>query len=247
MAHGVLPGVQDVIDDFWNSDGMFDLCENIGAVAPHFPRVAFHDAEVCSHGWGQISLIDHQEVRLSQTGPTFPGNLIATSDVDHLNGVVCQFPAEAGCQIIAAGFEEKDVRLELLVEFFQGNQVGRDVLPNGGVGATTGLNRTDSSGIEGLIANQEFAVFPGEDVVGHGGKLHPVSEVSTELQHQSRLPTADWPADTHGEGSLMKISMQGALSIMKMAGVIQMFMGMSNRTVVMSVGVGVRVRMHGES
>ena len=89
VAHGVLPGVQDVIDDFGDSDGMFDLRENIGAVAPHFPRVAFHDAEVCSDGRGQIGLIDHQQVRLSQTGAAFSGYLIATGDVDHLNGVVC--------------------------------------------------------------------------------------------------------------------------------------------------------------
>ena len=55
------------------------------------------------------------------------------------------------------------------------------------------------SGCQRLVADEELAILPREDVVGHGGEVHAVAQPAAQLQHQRRLAAADRPADADGE------------------------------------------------
>ncbi len=59
--------------------------------------------EICPHCLRQIGLVYHQQVRLRNARSTFPGDFVATGDVDHVDGEVCQFPTEMSRQVISAG------------------------------------------------------------------------------------------------------------------------------------------------
>jgi hypothetical protein len=51
-AAGVLPGVEDVVDDLGDADTVADLREEEGADSPHALRVAGHEVEACAVGEG---------------------------------------------------------------------------------------------------------------------------------------------------------------------------------------------------
>jgi hypothetical protein len=108
-AAGVLPGVEDVPDDLGDTDAVADLREEEGANAPHPLGVAGHDVEVGSHGRGQVGLVDDEEVALGEAGSTLAGDLVAS------------------------GFDEEEVGVELALEFLEGEEVGGDVVADGGV------------------------------------------------------------------------------------------------------------------
>jgi hypothetical protein len=47
---GVLPGVNDLMNDLFRANAMFDLRENEGARAAHFFGISFHDGKIGAHG-----------------------------------------------------------------------------------------------------------------------------------------------------------------------------------------------------
>jgi hypothetical protein len=51
-AAGVLPRVEDVMDDFLQPHTVFDLGKDEGAGAAHFKGVAFHPFQIRAHGFG---------------------------------------------------------------------------------------------------------------------------------------------------------------------------------------------------
>lgn len=54
------------------------------------------------------------------------------------------------------------------MEGLQGEEIGADVLADGGVRAAAGFDGADAAGGQGLVAGEEFGVFAGEDVVSDG-------------------------------------------------------------------------------
>ena len=226
-AEGVLVGVEDVRNDFGEADVVFDLGEDVGAGAAHFFRVAFHDGEVCADGGGEVGFVDDEEVGLGDAGAAFARDFIAAGDVDDLDGVVGKFAAEAGGEIVTAGFEQEDVGAEFLMEIFEGEKIGGDVFADGGVRAATGFDGADAFGGEGFVADEKFAVFFGENVVRDGGDAEAVAEMAAELEHEGGFAAADGAAHADGEGALGEVAVEREIAIVEVTGVIQVFVGVA--------------------
>lgn len=240
-AEGVLSGVEDVIGDAIDADGAFDLGEDVGAVAAHPEGVAFHDGEVGADRGREVDFVDDQEVALGDARAAFAGDFVAACDVDHLDGEVGQFPAEAGGEVIAAGFEEEEVGVETAVEVFEGEQVGGDILADGGVGAAAGFDGGDAIGFEGVMADQELGVLTGEDVVGDGAEVQLIAEGEAQLEHESGLAAADGTADADGEGAAVEVAVERGLALVEVPGVIEVFVGVPVTVAVAVVVVGMAV------
>ena len=169
-ALGVLPSVAEVGDDGFHADAVLYLGKNEGAGAANHFGVAFHDGEVGANASGEVGFVDDKEVGLGDAGATFAGDFVAATNIDHLNGEIGEFAAEAGGKVVAPRFDEQDLRLELAVEFLQGHEVGGDVFTDGGVGAAAGFDGADAGWFQGLVLGEKLAVFLGENVIGNGGK-----------------------------------------------------------------------------
>ena len=126
------------------------------------------------------------------------------------------------------------------MKLLQGQQVGGDILANGGVRTSSRLDGPDPFRRQGAVLGQELAVFPGEDIIRDRGQIHSIPQPQAQLQHQRGLTAADRSADSHGKCALPEIAIQRPLPIMKMTGMIQMFVRMAVGTI---VGVSVRVRV----
>ena len=218
---GVLPGVRDVVNYFIHTDAVFNLRENERPRAPHFFRVALHHLQISAYAGGEVGLVDNQQVGLRDAGPAFARNFVTAADVNHLNGIVCQFTAEAGSQIVAARLNEQHLRLEFGLQVIERQQVRGDVLTNGGVGTAAGFHGANALRRQRLMLRQKLRIFPGENVVGHGGNIHGRPQPQAKLQHQSRLAAADRPADADGEGPLVKIAVKRPFAFVKMAGLVR--------------------------
>ena len=168
---GMLPGMNDVADYFIHAGTVTDLRENERAGAAHLAGVAIHDAQVRPYGRSQVGLVDDQQIGLGDAGSAFARNLVAASHVNDINSVIGQFAAEMGGQVVAAGFQQQKLGMKLLLQFLQGQQVGGNILANGGVGATAGFDGAYAIGLQGLVADEEFTVFLGENVIGDGGDV----------------------------------------------------------------------------
>ena len=62
--------------------------------------------QIRPNGLGEIGFVDHQQIGLRNAGAAFARNFVAAGDVDDLDGVIGEFTAETGGQIVAAGFDE---------------------------------------------------------------------------------------------------------------------------------------------
>lgn len=261
-AESVLTGVQNVGHDAVDALAGLDLGEDEGSVAAHSQGVTFHDAQVRAYCGREIDLVDHQQIALGDAGAALAGDLVAAGNVDDLNGEVGEFPTEAGRQIIAARLDQEQVRTELRMQVFERKQVGGDVLPNRGMRASSGFDGADACRFERAMADQEFPVLAGEDIVGDGAQAEAITQGEAQLQHQRGLPTAHRAADPNREGPSREIAVQGLIPQMKMPGMIEVLVGMPvlmPMTVVMAMtvhrgvivgvirarGVGVRWRHFG--
>jgi len=173
---------------------------------------------------------------LGDAGAAFARDFVTASDVDDVDGVIGEFAAEVGGQVVATGFDEEEFGLELAVEFFEGEEVGGDVFADGGVGATAGLDGADAVGVEGFVAHEEFAVFFGEDVVGDGSDLVAIAELTTEGKHEGGFAAANGTADADGKGASGKVAGEGLFTAGEVAGAVPVFVGVG----VVGMGMGVR-------
>ncbi len=95
--------------------------------------------------------------------------------------------------------------MEAIVQFFQRDEVGRDVFANGGVRAATRFHGIDPLGRQCLVADQELRVFACEDVIGHYGQRKSISQFPAECQHERGFPAAHRTADSDRERAPAKI------------------------------------------
>ena len=242
-AEGVLAGVEDVGDDTVHADGAFHLGEDVGSLAAHLQRVAFHDGEVGADRGGEVDFVDDQEVALGDAGAAFARDFVAAGDVDDLDGEIREFPAEAGGEVVATGLDEEQFGSELAVQVFEGEEVGGDVLANGGVRAAAGFDGTDSGGFQGAVADEELSVFAGEDVVGDGAEAQAVAEGEAELEHERGFAAADRTTDTDGEGASGEVAGEGAVAEVEVPRMIEVFVGVAVGAVGVPGGVRGVVRM----
>lgn len=239
-ASRVLAGVQDVSDDLIEPNAVLHLREDVGAAAAHLLRIPIHHGKISANRGSEVGLVDYQEIGLRDAWTAFARDFVPTRDVDDLDRVVRQFATEAGGQIVAAGFEQENVRAEAAMQFFERHEVGRNVFANGGVRTATRLHRANALSRQGIVAHEEFAVFLGENVVGDGGDIQPVPEALAELKHEGGLAAADRAADADGERTLLEIPVKRQIAFVKMTGMLHVFVSMA---VAMRVIVAVTMRM----
>ncbi len=231
----MLPGVQQVVDDVIHAAAMFHLRENDWARTTHGLGIARHHIQIGANGHRQVGFVDDQQVGLSDPGTAFAGDLVATRHINDVNRIVGQFPAEVGRQIVAAGFEQQDFRMEQAVQFLQREQVRRNVLADGGMGTSAGFHGADSRGVQGLVADEEFTVLAGEDVVGDGGDVPVFAKTPAELEHQRGLAAADGAAHANGEGPPLEITIQRQLALVEMTRMVEVLVGVAAGSVMMLV------------
>src|ERR1051326_1496235 len=97
--------------------------------------------------------------------------------------------------------------------------------------ASACFHGADTSRFQGTVAHEEFSVFFGEDVVGHGGKAHTVTQSQTELEHESGLAASDRSPHAHGERTLAEVARPPRVAFVKAARVRPMIMVMIVRIV----------------
>lgn len=147
---------------------LLHLGENRRPALAHLPRVALHDAQIGTHGLGEIGLVDDEEIALGDAGAALAGHLVAAADVDDVDDEVGQLAAVVGGEVVTARLDEQQVRRELAVQVLEGGQVRRDVLAHRRVRTPARLDGADPRCRQRPVPRQELGVLAREDVVGHG-------------------------------------------------------------------------------
>lgn len=76
LTVGMIPGMEDVMQDVIDADSVFDLGEDEGTGAAHGSGVAGHDFEVGADGGSEVGFVDHEKVALGEAGTAFAGVLV---------------------------------------------------------------------------------------------------------------------------------------------------------------------------
>jgi len=122
--------------------------------------------------FGNVDLVDDQQVGFGDAGAAFAGDLVAGGHVDHVQGEVAQFRAESGGEVVAAGFHQHQFQARVTaLQVVDGGQVHGSILADGGMRAAAGFHAQDAVCGQGFVAQQEVGVFPGVDVVGDHGDV----------------------------------------------------------------------------
>ena len=130
--------------------------------------------------------------------------------------------------------------MEGAMQLLQCQQIGGDVLADGGVRTTAGFHGTNAFGRQRLMSGKKFPVFAGKDIIGDHGNVHFPAELKAKLEHERGLAAAHGAAHAHGEGALPEITVERRIAVMKMAGMIQEIVGMA----VAFVGAGMEMKFH---
>jgi len=230
-AAGVLPGVQQLGGDLVHTGAVLDLGENKRAGPAHLSGVALHHRQIGADGRRQIGFVDDEKIGLGDAGAAFARDFVAAGDVNNIDGVVRQLAAEMRGQIITARFEEEEVGMKFLLQFFQGEEVGGNILADGGVRAAAGLHRANAPGIERFMADQKFAVLLRENIVGHSRQTRAAAQPLAKREHQRGLAAADRTSNTDGKGALMEVAPKRLFTVKERTRMDGVFMGMAIGTV----------------
>lgn len=131
----------DKADDFIETVTLFQVAEEEWTVSAHFFGVPGHYLKGGPHQWGQIGLIDNQQVRFGYARSSFAGDFLTGCDVDDVERKVCQFGAEGGGQVVAATLHKDDVQEgKGSGQPGYGFQVDGCILPDGGMGTAAGFH-----------------------------------------------------------------------------------------------------------
>jgi len=137
------PRGEDVLDDLLHAPSVFDLGEEKWPVTPHRCCISFHNLKISPDRRSQISFVDDKKVRLCNARTALARNFVAPGDVDHIDCVIRKFAAEVGCKIIAAAFQQQQVRMMPLVQVLQRKKICGDIFTNGGMRAAAGFDGAD--------------------------------------------------------------------------------------------------------
>lgn len=241
-AQRVLPGVDDIVSNLHHTLAMFHLREDERPVSAHPPGVPLHHVQICANRGGQVGFIDDKQITLSDARASFARDLVAPGDIDHLDGVIGQFATEAGGQIVAPGFQEKKIRAELCVQFLQSHQVGGNIFANRRMGATAGFHGANALGGKRIVSCQKLAVFPREDVVGHGRQAQFSAQLPAELKHERGLPAPHRTTHADREGAFAIVPVQREIPVVEMTGSTEMLVSVMVGTVIVGMGRGMTHR-----
>jgi hypothetical protein len=220
-AGSVLKSVQDLTHDSLDSNSIFHLGKNERAITAHFSAIPLHDGQVCSDGFRQIRFIDHQQVALRDSRTAFAGDLVSSRNVDHL---------ETGREIVSAGFNQEKLRLEEAMQILQREQIRRNILADGRVRATSGLDSPDAFTGKRLVLGEKIPIFSSKYVIGDDSDTHDRVQLSAKLQHQSGLAASHGASDADGESATTEIPIDGQIALVKRTGVIEVFVSVPDTT-----------------
>lgn len=115
-----LPSTQNKIDNILHSRTTLHDRKDRRSTLAHLRRIPLHDRQISTHCLSKVDLVHDQQIRARDTGSTLTGHLITTSDINHVDDEISQLATVVGSEVVAAGFDEKEVGLELSVQGLQG-------------------------------------------------------------------------------------------------------------------------------
>jgi hypothetical protein len=113
------------------------------------------------------------------------------------------------------------------MKFFEGQQVGGNILTYGSVRTATRLYSPNPSGFEGLMTNEKLSIFFRENVVGYGRDIQSVAQFLAQGQHERSFAAANRPADAYGKRAPGKIPRKWQGASMKASGMIEVFVSVA--------------------
>jgi hypothetical protein len=235
----------DAVDNLIATKTVSHLSEHKRAGATHLSGVVFHHLEVGTDGLGEIGFVDDKKICLRNARSAFPGNFIATGDINDLDREVSQFPAETGGEVVTTRFDEQHVRLKPAVQLLERQQVRRNVLTNRSMRTTAGLDGTDAFGGKRVLAGEELAVFTCKDVIGNNGDAEPLAQPKTELQEQGGFAASNRATHADSKGALAEVTAEREFPFVEMTGMTERIVGMS--VVVVMRRMGMELDGHGVS
>jgi hypothetical protein len=236
---GVLPGVDHVVNDILHTMTMFDLCENNRARSAHFLRILFHDFEVGPHCRREIRFVDHKEVGLGDAWAPFARNFITAGDINDLDGVIGQLTTETGSEIVATRLNQEELRFKLAVEFFESEQVRRNILTDRSVRAAASFHRANAFGGQGVVPGEELSVLTRENIIRDRGDIILFAHAQAKLEHKSGFAATNRATNADSECTLRKIPVERKLPFVEVTWMLEMFVGMAVSAMIMLVGVRV--------
>ena len=169
------------------------------ALVPHPARLGHHGWTIDMHIGGQIKLIDHQQIRLHDSGTPLTRNIVALPDINHKHPPIHEIQREGRGKIVAATFDDDQVKIgESLFEIFGCSDVKGWVLANNRMWTRTGLDRPDLGGVNQATSFNAFSIFAGYKVIGDNRNVYASRcEGRQKSLDQGSLARPDRPADAN--------------------------------------------------
>lgn len=159
-------------------------------------RVSLHHAEVGPDEWGEVDLVNDEEIAGANRGSTFSWDFVSFGDIDDVNERIDQLWGKGGGEIVAAAFDEQQLETgEFRLQCTTGLLVHRRVVADRGVRTSAGFDSSDPFGRQCRVPNEELSILRAIDVIGHYGHRVTLAQALTELEAKHRLARADWAAD----------------------------------------------------
>src|SRR5581483_3554764 len=115
---------------------------------------------------GQIDLVDEQQVGIRLRRATLARDLLATSDVDDVDGVVHQLGTERSREVVAARLDQEDLQgAEGGLQILDRVQVDRDVVTHCRMRTGTRFDASNALGRQRSGPNQEVSILTRVDVI----------------------------------------------------------------------------------
>jgi hypothetical protein len=106
------------------------------------------------------------------------------------------------CEIIATGLKKQQFGIAVSLKLLQSQEVCRNVFANGSVRTATSLDGAYFVWLQRLVANEEIAVFFGEDIVCNRSQAQAIAQALAKSKHQGSLAAADGATDANRERAL---------------------------------------------
>jgi len=118
----------------------------------HLASIALHNGQIGTDRLRQINLVHDEQVGPRNPRSALPRHLVPARDVNDIDDEIGQLARVVGGEVVAAGFDEEQVRRELFLESLEREQVGGDVFADCGVRASASLDGADARRREGFVA-----------------------------------------------------------------------------------------------
>ena len=162
--------------------------------------VRAHQVDVDPDVGSEVGLVDDQQVGTLDARSALAGHVTTAGDVDHEHLDVDEGRRERRGEVVPTRLHQHQVQRPVLGdEVLDGQQVGGDVVADGGVRTCSGLDRDDPRGVQHARGPDHPGVLVGVDVVGDDPDLQLVAEVGAEQHDERGLAGADGAADAQPE------------------------------------------------